>query len=43
MLASSRAGLDCYQRIYKSFQFTPFRILEFPSYRCFADVEGGSG
>ncbi len=36
MLASSRAGLDYYQRIYSPFQFTQFRILEFPRYRTFA-------
>jgi len=36
MLASSRAGLDYYQRIYSPYQFTQFRILEFPRYRTFA-------
>ncbi len=30
MTASSRAGLDYYERIYSPFQFTQFRILEFP-------------
>ena len=36
MLASSRAGLDYYQRIYSPYQFTQYRILEFPRYRAFA-------
>ncbi len=36
MLASSRAGLDYYQRVYSPYQFTQFRILEFPRYRGFA-------
>jgi hypothetical protein len=36
MLASTRAGLDYYQRIYSAYQFTQFRILEFPRYRTFA-------
>jgi hypothetical protein len=36
MLASSRAGLDYYQRIYSPYQFTQYRILEFPRYRTFA-------
>lgn len=36
MLASARAGLDYYQRIYSPYQFTQFRILEFPRYRGFA-------
>jgi ABC-2 type transport system permease protein len=36
MLASSRAGLDYYQRIYSPYQFTQYRILEFPRYRSFA-------
>ena len=36
MLASSRAGLDYYQRVYSPYQFNQFRILEFPRYRSFA-------
>jgi ABC-2 type transport system permease protein len=36
MLASSRAGLDYYQRVYSPYQFSQFRILEFPRYRAFA-------
>ncbi|MGA8762203.1 MAG: M1 family aminopeptidase [Candidatus Sulfotelmatobacter sp.] len=36
MLASSRAGLDYYQRVYSPYQFNQFRILEFPRYRTFA-------
>jgi len=36
MLASSRAGLDYYQRVYSPYQFSQFRIMEFPRYRTFA-------
>jgi len=36
MLASSRAGLDYYQRIYSPYQFSQYRIFEFPRYRNFA-------
>ena len=36
MLASSRAGLDYYQRRYSPYQFTQYRVLEFPRYRNFA-------
>jgi ABC-2 type transport system permease protein len=36
MLASSRAGLDYYQRVYSPYQFNQFRIFEFPRYRTFA-------
>jgi ABC-2 type transport system permease protein len=36
MLASSRAGLDYYQTRFSPFQFTQFRIMEFPRYRTFA-------
>jgi ABC-2 type transport system permease protein len=36
MLASSRAGLDYYQAHYSPYQFTQFRIMEFPRYRTFA-------
>jgi ABC-2 type transport system permease protein len=36
MLASSRAGLDYYQRVYSPYQFTQYRIFEFPRYRGFA-------
>jgi len=36
MLASSRAGLDYFQAHYSPFQFTQYRIMEFPRYRSFA-------
>jgi ABC-2 type transport system permease protein len=36
MLASSRAGLDYFQSHFSPFQFTQYRILEFPRYRSFA-------
>ncbi|HLW83622.1 MAG TPA: ABC transporter permease [Candidatus Sulfotelmatobacter sp.] len=36
MLASSRAGLDYYQRVFSPYQFTQYRIFEFPRYRTFA-------
>jgi hypothetical protein len=36
MLASSRAGLDYYQAHYSPYQYTQFRIMEFPRYRGFA-------
>ena len=36
MLASSRAGLDYYQAHFSPFQFTQYRIMEFPRYRSFA-------
>lgn len=36
MLASSRAGLDYYQRVYSPYQFRQYRIFEFPRYRTFA-------
>lgn len=36
MLASSRAGLDYFQANFSPFQFTQYRILEFPRYRTFA-------
>jgi ABC-2 type transport system permease protein len=36
MLASSRAGLDYYQRFFSPYQFAQYRILEFPRYRMFA-------
>jgi ABC-2 type transport system permease protein len=36
MLASSSAGLDYYQRIYSPYQFSQYRIFEFPRYRTFA-------
>jgi ABC-2 type transport system permease protein len=36
MLASSRAGLDYYQKHYSPYQFTQYRIMEFPRYRQFA-------
>ena len=36
MLAGSRAGLDYYQNAYSPYQFSQFRIFEFPRYRTFA-------
>ena len=36
MLASSRAGLDYYQAHFSPYQFTQYRIMEFPRYRSFA-------
>jgi len=36
LLASSRAGLAYYQRVYSPYQFKQYRILEFPRYRSFA-------
>lgn len=36
MFAASRAGLEYYQRVFSRYQFTQFRILEFPRYRSFA-------
>ena len=36
MIEASKAGLDYYQANYSPFQFTQFRILEFPRYRGFA-------
>jgi hypothetical protein len=36
MFASSRAGLDYYDKVYSPYQFAQFRILEFPRYRTFA-------
>jgi len=36
MLASARAGLDYYQSHFSPYQFTQFRIMEFPRYRTFA-------
>ncbi len=36
MLASSRAGLGYYQTHFSPYQFTQYRILEFPRYRNFA-------
>jgi len=36
MLASSRAGLDYYQRVFTPYQFSQYRIFEFPRYRTFA-------
>ena len=36
MLASSRAGLDYYQANFSPYQFTQYRIVEFPRYREFA-------
>jgi hypothetical protein len=36
MLASSKAGLDYYQAHYSPYQFTQWRIMEFPRYRGFA-------
>ncbi|HUA21716.1 MAG TPA: ABC transporter permease [Bryobacteraceae bacterium] len=36
MLAASRAGLNYYQAHYSPYQFTQYRIMEFPRYRTFA-------
>ncbi|HXD49192.1 MAG TPA: M1 family aminopeptidase, partial [Gemmatimonadaceae bacterium] len=36
MLASARAGLDYYQSHFSPYQFSQFRIMEFPRYRSFA-------
>jgi ABC-2 type transport system permease protein len=36
MLAASKAGLDYYQAHYSPYQFTQYRIMEFPRYRTFA-------
>jgi ABC-2 type transport system permease protein len=36
MLAASRAGLDYYQARFSPYQFTQYRIMEFPRYRTFA-------
>lgn len=36
MLASSRAGLAYFERVYSPYQFKQYRILEFPRYRSFA-------
>ena len=36
MLASSRAGLDYFQAHFSPYQFTQYRIMEFPRYRTFA-------
>jgi hypothetical protein len=36
MLASTKAGLDYYQEQFSPFQFSQFRIMEFPRYRQFA-------
>jgi aminopeptidase N len=36
MLASSRAGLDYFQAHFSPYQFSQYRIMEFPRYRSFA-------
>jgi len=36
MLASAKAGLDYYQKVYSPYQFNQYRIFEFPRYRTFA-------
>jgi len=36
MLASSKAGLDYFQKNFSPYQFEQFRIMEFPRYRTFA-------
>ena len=36
MLASARAGLDYYQSHFSPYQFSQFRIMEYPRYRRFA-------
>ena len=36
MIASSKAGLDYFQKNYGPFQFRQYRVLEYPRYRAFA-------
>ncbi len=36
MLEASRAGLDYFQAHFSPYQFTQYRIMEFPRYRTFA-------
>lgn len=36
MMESAKAGLDYYEKNFGSFQFTQYRVLEFPRYRDFA-------
>ena len=36
MLEASRAGLDYFQKSFSPYQFTQYRIMEFPRYRSFA-------
>jgi ABC-2 type transport system permease protein len=36
MLAGARAGLDYYQAHFSPYQFTQYRVMEFPRYRSFA-------
>jgi ABC-type transport system involved in multi-copper enzyme maturation permease subunit len=36
MIAASRAGLDYFQTHFSPYQFTQYRIMEFPRYRTFA-------
>jgi hypothetical protein len=36
MLEASRAGLDYFQKSFSPYQFTQYRIMEFPRYRAFA-------
>lgn len=36
MLKASRAGLDYYEKNFSPFQFSQYRIMEFPRYRTFA-------
>jgi ABC-2 type transport system permease protein len=36
MMESAKAGLDYYQKNFSPFQFTQYRVLEFPRYRSFA-------
>ncbi len=36
MLASSKGGLDYYQKNFSQYQFAQYRILEYPRYRTFA-------
>ena len=37
MIASSKAGLEYYERVYSPYQFKQYRIFEFPRYRTFAE------
>jgi ABC-2 type transport system permease protein len=36
MLAGARAGLDYYEKNFSPYQFTQYRVMEFPRYRTFA-------
>src|SRR6185369_13705869 len=36
MMESAKAGLDYYEKYYSPFQFSQYRVLEYPRYRTFA-------